>query len=106
MPPPERQSMEVAFAEDKPPIHCDSLADLDETLDGLHASCDRRTPILVCIDLPVHRVDIGLGTDPTVIVVNTQPCDGEYWISVGDEKAKGHADFFGCGNHQQFPRRH
>ena len=67
--------MDVAFAENKPPIHCDSLADLDETLDGLHASCDRRTPILVCIDLPEHRIDIGLGTDVTVVVVNTPPCD-------------------------------
>jgi hypothetical protein len=98
--------LEVAFAENKPPINCDSIAALDEVLDRLHAGCEPGSPILVCIDLPGHRIDIGLGVDPTVIVVNTQPCDGEYWISVGDEKAVGDANFYGCGNHQQFARRH
>jgi hypothetical protein len=98
--------LEVHFASGQPPVHCESLADLDATLDRLHGECDPRYPILVCIALPEHRLDIGLGADPTFLIVNTQPCDGEYWISVGDERAEGHADFYGCGTHQQLARRH
>jgi hypothetical protein len=98
--------VEVHFADGKPPVHCDSLAELDAALDRLHRDCDPRYPILVCIDLPEQRLDIGLGADPTFVIVNTQPCDGEYWISVGDELASGDADFFGCGTHQQVARRH
>jgi len=98
--------LEVYFAEGKPPVHCQSLVELDAALDRLHRECDPRYPILVCIDLPEHRLDIGLGADPTFVIVNTQPCDGEYWISVGDERAEGYADFYGCGNHQQLARRH
>lgn|GEM_PF-4430339 len=98
--------MEVHFAEGKPPIHCDSLTELDAALDRLHRICDAEHPILVCIDLPAYRLDIGLGADPTFVIVNTQPCDGEYWISVGDERARGVAAFHGCGDYQEFDRRH
>jgi hypothetical protein len=98
--------LEVYFAEGKAPVHCESLADLDATLDRLHRECDPRYPILVCIDLPEHRLDIGLGADPTFVIVNTQPCDGEYWISVGDEGACGVAAFHGCGVYQEFARKH
>ena len=98
--------MEVYFSEGKPPIHCESLAELDATLDRLHRDSDSRCPILVCIDLPEHRLDVGLGADQTFVIVNTQPCDGEYWISVGNERAAGYADFYGCGNHQQLAQRH
>ncbi len=98
--------MEVYFDDVKPPIHCDSTTELDTALDRLHLDCEPKYPILVCIDLPEHRLDIGLGADPTFLIVNTQPCDGEYWISVGDRRASGVGDFFGCGTHQQVERRH
>lgn len=98
--------MEVYFAEGKPPARCESPAELDATLDRLHRECDPRHPILICIDLPDHRLDIGLGADPTFVIVNTQPCDGTYWISVGEDRAEGYVDIYGCGNHQQIARRH
>jgi hypothetical protein len=98
--------LDVYFAEDHPPIHCESLAELDATLDHLHQDCDPRYPILVCIDLPEQRLDIGFGADPTILIVNNQPCDGEYWISVGDDRAKGVAAFHGCGAYEEFQRRH
>jgi hypothetical protein len=98
--------LEVYFAEGEPPVHCESLAELEATLDLLHRDCEPRHPILVCIDLPRQRLDIGLGADPTFVIINTQPCDGEYWISVGDEVTSGYADFYGCGHHQQLARRH
>jgi len=47
-----------------------------------------------------------LGSDPTFVIVNTQPCDGEYWISVGDELAKGFAAFQGCGDYQEIAQKH
>lgn len=100
--------MDVYFDERQPPVHCESLTELDATLDRLHR--DTLNPILVCIDMPEHRLDIGLGADPTFVIVNTQPCDGEYWITVADEalsgiEIPGVADFYGCGNHQQVARR-
>jgi immunity protein Imm1 of predicted polymorphic toxin system len=98
--------LEIYFADDKPPVHCESLVDLDTTLDRLHRNCDPRYPILVCIDLPTHRLDMGLGSNPTFVIVNTQPCDGEYWISVGDERARGVTAFHGCGAHQEYDNRH
>jgi hypothetical protein len=98
--------LEVFFGEGKPPIHCDSLAELDAALDRLHRDCDPRFPILVFIDLPEHRLDIGLGADSTFVILNTQPCDGEYWITIGDERAKGFVAFHGCGVYQEIARKH
>ena len=36
---------------------------------------------------------------------SVEPCDGEWYISVGDETAVGWQDFYGCGNHTPFERR-
>jgi hypothetical protein len=102
--------VDVYFAENQPPIRCESVAELDAALDRLHWACEPSQPILVCIDLPQHRLDIGLGADPTFVIVNTQSCDGEYWITVADDavagvQIRGSVDFFGCGNHQEMARR-
>jgi len=93
--------MRVSFDESLPPIECSSVAEVNLILDRLDAQCGPNAPILVCIDTPTHRFDIGLGTDPTFVIVNTQPCDGEFWISRGDPAATGRQDFYGCGVHQQ-----
>jgi hypothetical protein len=95
--------MKITFNEDADPVECGSSTELDSVLDALHAAAS--LPILVCVDLPDHRLDIGLGMDPSFLIVNTQPCDGEYWSAVGDESASGAVDVFGCGNHQAVDSR-
>ena len=82
-----------------------SLAEMDAVLDRLHRECTPGHPICANVVIPGYWVTIGLGTDPTFVLVNVEPCDGEWYISVGDESAKGWADFFGCGNHTPFERR-
>jgi hypothetical protein len=91
-------AMKVTFDEDAAPIECATLAELDSVLDAVHAAAS--SPILVCVDLPEHRLDIGLGMDPSFLIVNTQPCDGEYWVALGDGPAGDELDVFGCGVHQ------
>jgi hypothetical protein len=91
--------MKVTFDEDAAPMECASLAELDSVLDAIHREAS--LPILVCVDLPEHRLDIGLGMDPSFLIVNTQPCDGEFWRALGDRQSGESVDVFGCGVHQQ-----
>jgi hypothetical protein len=102
---PVPDQIDVFFEEGKPPIVCRSLAEMDETLDRLHEECDPARPICVEVAIPGHRIDIGLGTDPTFICVQVEPCDGEHYLPTGDEAAEGWKDFYGCGNHTPFGRR-
>jgi hypothetical protein len=75
------------------------LGELDSVLDAIHGAAS--VPILVCVDLPEHRLDIGLGMDPSFLTVNAHPCDGEFWTALGNGPAGESADVFGCGVHQQ-----
>lgn len=103
MPLPDQ--IDVYFAEGKPPIPCRSLSEMDATLDRLHRECRPNHPICVNVVVPGRWITIGLGTDPTFVLESVEPCDGEWYITVGDESASGWQDFYGCGNHTPFERR-
>lgn len=103
MPVPDQ--IDVYFAEGKPPIKCHSLAEMDATLDCLHRECRPEYPICINVVLPGYWITIGLGADPTFVLESVEPCDGEWYISVGDEAVDGWSDFYGCGHHTPFERR-
>jgi hypothetical protein len=102
---PVPDQIDVYFAEEKPPIKCRSVAEVDATLGRLHRECRPGHPICVNVVVPGHWISIGLGPDPTLVMQSVEPCDGEWYTSVGDESAEGWADFYGCGNHTPFQRR-
>lgn len=93
------------FAEETPPIAYHSLEEMDATLDRLHRECQPGHPICVNVVVPGYWVTIGLGADPTFVLVSVEPCDGEWYVSAGDEAAHGWVDFYGCGNYTRFERR-
>ena|SRR5258708_32044906 len=103
MPVPEH--FEVHYGEEEQPILCRSVAEMEAILDCLHRECRPDRPICVNVVLPQYWITIGLGTDPTFVLVSVEPCDGEWYLSVGNQSAEGWKDFYGCGNHTPFERR-
>src|SRR5262245_16622071 len=93
---PIPQEIDVFFDERKPPIKCFSLQDVDAALDKLHREADpTRCPLAVAISVFGHAVCTGLGTDSTFLCLNIAPCDGEYYLAVG-EQWEGETRMF-CG---------
>lgn len=80
------------------------MEELTEVLRRLH-DCDPEMPICVSVAIPHYQIHIGLGSDPTFLIVDVEPFDGEYYISVGETEAVGYKDFYGCGNHTPFDTR-
>lgn len=97
---------EVHFDDQVEPRTCDSARDLEALLDRLQRDCASGAPILVRIEFAGHRLDLGVGADPTFLALSAQPSDGEAWISVGNPDAPGALEFWGCGGRQDVPRRH
>ena len=88
----------IHFAEHVPPISCRSVAEMDAALDRLHVdplrARDSGPPLAVAIVIPGYQIVTGLGADLSFVCVSVEPCDGEYYIAVGDEKAKGECWMF------------
>ena len=100
MPPPS--DISVHFAEEQLPIQCRSVAEMDAALDRLHAdhlrSGSSTTPLAVSIVIPGYEIDTGLGADESFLCVQVEPCDGEYYLAVGDATAEGESRmFYGAG---------
>lgn len=93
MPAPDQ--FDVYFDDDKPPIQCASLQELDSVLDGLHRQAN--SPLAVAIKFPGYEIDMGLGADPTFLCLQVGPCDGEYYFSVGEETNGDTKMFYGAG---------
>lgn len=97
-------SIQVHYDDASPPLKCSSSVELDLLLDRLTA--DASLPILVDIRVPGFIVQIGLGLDPTFVIVNTgHENDGEYVVTVGDAKAEGMVEVYGCGTYSEMSRR-
>jgi hypothetical protein len=97
--------IEVQFADQEPPLNCRSIEEMDSLLDRLHSQCPREHPICVNVVIPGYCLTIGLGSDPTFLLESVEPCDGEWYISVGDPSTSGWKDFYGCGGHTPFEVR-
>lgn len=96
MPIPDEIS--IHFDDAQPPIRCHSIQEVDATLDALHRNALGKTPPLtVAIEVFGHEVDLGLGTDPTFLHLQIQPCDGEYYLAVGDLTEGEVKMFYGAG---------
>ena len=55
-------------------------------------------PLGVSIVIPGYEVDMGLGTDRSFVCVQVEPCDGEFYLALGDPSATGeHVMFYGAG---------
>jgi hypothetical protein len=93
------------------PILCDSAEELDSILERLHREHLRKRPISVVVSQAGRvygdgdEIGLGLGLDPTFILINVAPCDGEYYISAGDPAAKGDVIFYGAREHIVVERR-
>jgi hypothetical protein len=96
MPVPEE--IDVYYDESKPPIRCRSLQEVDATLDKLHREADpTKDPLAVAIKVFGHEIDTGLGTDPTFLCLQIEPCDGEYYLAVGEQTEGETRMFYGAG---------
>jgi hypothetical protein len=102
---PVSDEIGIYFAEDTPPIRCTSLGEMEAILRGLHGNCHPEKPICVVIEVPHYQINLGLGTDPTFVMIHVEPYDGEYYITVGDPEAGGDVGFHGCGNWTPFDCR-
>ena len=90
-----------------------SLAELEETLDAIEARTDRQRPVIATIQLSTgDRVDIGLGSDRSFLIVwpdwfAPEKRPDTYYITVGDPLATGFVDFWLQGvDHSEFEARH
>ena len=96
MPVPDQ--IDVYYDDRKPPIECSSLEEVDAVLDKLHQGVDpTKVPLMVAIKVFGHEIDMGLGTDPTFICLQIEPCDGEYYLAVGDQVKGERRMFYGAG---------
>ena len=77
------------------PITCQSLDDLIVTLDDLQRAYLSKSPTSVGISEAEKAfgegdiIGVGIGIDPTYVVINIKPCDGEFYQSAGDPRAAG-----------------
>jgi hypothetical protein len=91
---PIPSEIEVRFSQYEPPIKCHSLDEVDAALDKLHSEACPECPLAVAIPVFDHEVGIGLGVDPTFLVLHFAPYDGEYYLAVGNGDARGEAVMF------------
>jgi immunity protein Imm1 of predicted polymorphic toxin system len=90
--------IDIYYADSKPPIRCSSLEEVDAALDKLHHEADpTKCPLTVAIKVFGHEIDMGLGTNRTFIHLQIEPCDGEYYLAVGDEIDGETRRFYGAG---------
>ncbi len=93
---PIPDEIDVYFDESKPPIRCRSLQEVDAALDKLHREVDpTKCPLAVAIKVFGHEIDMGLGADPTFLCLQIEPCDGEYYLPVGEEIETESQMFYG-----------
>lgn len=94
---PVPDEIDVYFRDGKPPIVCHSVQEVDAALDRLHREADPKHPLAVAIKVFGHEIDLGLGADPTFLCLQIEPCDGEYYLAVGDQTEGGPRMFYGAG---------
>jgi hypothetical protein len=96
---PVPDEIDVVYDHRKPPIKCRSLAEVDAALDKLHREADPgKDPVAVAIKVFGHEIDTGLGTDPTFLCLHIEPCDGEYYLAVGEQTQGESRMFYGAGD--------
>lgn len=90
----------VSFAQGEPSIRCESVAEMDATLDRLHAEAlDRQAtdenscPLQVSISFTGYEMYTGLGSAESFVMLGNEPYD-EWYVAVGDAKAEGDEKVF------------
>jgi len=95
---PVPSEIDVYYDDSKRPVRCASLADVDAALDKLHREAyATRRPLAVAIKLFGHEIDTGVGADPTFLCLQIAPCDGEYYVAVGEQTVGEPTMFYGAG---------
>jgi hypothetical protein len=94
---PVPDEIDIYIDDTKPPIKCRTLDEVDATLDLLNEPANVDLPLAVAIKLFGHEIDVGLGADPTFLCLQIDPCDGEYYLAVGDQHDGMTRRFFGAG---------
>jgi len=95
---PVPDEIDIYFDEHKPPIRCRSLAEVDAALDKLHREADASNAALaVAIKVFGHEIDTGLGAERTFLCLQIEPCDGEFYLAVGEQTEGETKMFYGAG---------
>ena len=95
---PVPDEIDVYYDERRPPIKCRSLAEVDDALDKLHReAAPAKDPLAIAIKVFGHEIDTGLGTDPTFLCLQIEPCDGEHYLAVGEQTEGESRMFYGAG---------
>ncbi len=86
----------IFYESRQPPVSCREAAELDSALQQIASETHQK--LVANISAPQVCVHIGVGIDPTfVCVCGHHEEDDEYWISVGDESAKGLVELVSLG---------
>lgn len=101
----EHEMGKLSVAENQPPFRVTSLPGLEARLRELHAACEPEQPICAQVDIPGYEICVGLGADPTFVMIHVEPYDGEFYISRGDTEAVGCVGFSGCGHWTPMDKR-
>ena len=98
--------------EDHPPYFtCHSVREVLSTLDDLQRVYLPRSPIVAMIGEEGRDwgegdcICIGLGVDPSFANINIRPCDGEFYLTVGDPNTAGTIRFGGFCGESYFDRK-
>lgn len=102
MPVPDQ--IDVYFDDSKPAIRCLSIDELKVTLEKLHRGVDpSKDPLALVIKVFGHEIDTGVGADPTFLCLQIDPCDGEYYLAVGNQTEGESRMFYGAGQDSYWP---
>jgi hypothetical protein len=94
------------------PLFCRSVEELDSALERLQQAYIPKGPTSVVISEADKEpacgdeIGLGLGVDPTFMLIQIAPCDGEYFISCGEKASAGSVEFRGAREVIVVDRRH
>jgi len=100
---PAPDTLELTYQDGQPAIALHSWEQVEAELRQLHRETPPDYPICVVVSIPGYEIILGLGTDPTFVMVNVEPFDGELYTLLGDPEAADWTDYYGIGRHTPFP---
>lgn len=100
---PAPDTFELTYQDGQAPLVFHSWGQVEAGLLRLHHETPPDYPVCVVVSIPRFEIILGLGIDPTFVMVNVEPFDGEYYTSLGDPEAVGWTGYYGVGGHTPFP---
>jgi hypothetical protein len=99
-------NIRVQWSEKESVIDVPNVDELEHALADIEANVSPEYPIIVFVDTNGYRVSLGLGHVESFVQFEQESGDPPYFVTVGDNSAKGALTFYLFGSHHtEIPRR-